>query len=183
MSDNVMGVEMRQGKKFVYCDEYSMRHRDVGDSIPQQEFLGYRPDLLDSSRYSWGAVKLPKGKSWNNDAVINYRTKEGKDIRVFHDKGYAFSSIMLYDNEPDLYIKFIPSKGKNFEYRVLKPYHPAVCLMFKQKALYLTIKNYSLLSAFQVINDFRSPVTGDSLGRHFEEAILTFWQSHRLPLM
>lgn len=138
--------------------------------IPSYEFIGYNPELL-SSRYSWGAVKLPKGKSWNNDAIH------------FRDTEYVFSKISLYDAKPDLYLKFYPVRGRNFEYRYLESEKRTCQLYFKQHALYLTIRNYAEITAFQVINDFRSPVTGDSLGRHFEDGILTFWQSHGLPLM
>ncbi len=150
--------------------------------MPEQKFLGCNPNSLDSTRYSWGAMKLPKGKNWNKDSVLNYRTKDGKEIRVFQDIEYAFSTIRLYDNEPDLYLKFTPGRYRNFDYRYVEDEGKTCLLYFKQSALYLTIRTYPLLSAFSVINDFRNPETGESIGRHFEQAILTFWQSKQLPL-
>lgn len=150
--------------------------------MPEQKFLGFRPDLLDSTRYSWGAVKLPKCKSWKNDFVFSYRTRKGEEIYSFHDKEYAFSSIRLFNNAPDLYLKFIPGRGRNFEYRYVESEGDICLVFFKQSALYLTIKNYAELLAFDVINDFRNSETGECIGRHFEEAILTFWHSKQLPL-
>ena len=163
-----MDILTRKPKKFIYLDEYGMPVVDV--DFPSLKYLGLPPEKLNSKHYRWGAVKLPKGRTWIKDAIVHV------------DKMYAFSKISLYDNYPELYVKFSPSDGKSFTYCYSKKLDCCVFARFKQGALYLTIKEYEKLFAYQVIDDFINPETGENLlGRHFEEAILTFWKSKHLP--
>ena len=159
-----MTLYRRQDKGWVYNDCF-MAH-DILIEAEEQTFLGWPPETLPE-RYSWHKITLPKGKSWN------------KDASHFRDSEYAFSKISLFANGSDLYIKFTPSRGLNWEYKSScgKLYR----LLFKQSPLYLTIKNYSEVAAFSVIDVFRNE-RGEPLGRHFEDAIITFWIEHNLHL-
>lgn len=122
---------------------------------------------IDSERYIWGKVKLPAGRTWK------------KDAEHFKDKEYVFSQISFYDKAPDLYVKFTPSKGYNSFYAYSEESKHVVWYMFKQRVLYLTIKRYAELTGFQVMNDLGGIGV---LGRHFEEGILSFWQTHKLAI-
>ena len=106
---------------------------------PSADRLG-NPEL-DTQRYLWQKVKLPQGKSWS------------KDAKFFKDKSYDASTIYFFDNAPDLYVRFVFKRGRRCEYVYSKEFKRTVCAIFKQSALYLTIKNYAELTALEVLND------------------------------
>ena len=137
-------------------------------NFPEAKYLG-DPSRLDSKRYVWCAVKMPKGKSWEKDAIH------------FRDNGYVFSKISFFDNTSNLYVRFTPSRGLNGFLAHSEKYNRVVWYAYKQSVLYLTIKNYAEISACQVLNDIWDSTSGEGLGRHFEEGILNFWKSHSLP--
>ena len=116
-------------------------------------YLGNSPGTLDTERYIWGPVKLPKGKSWKNNTM------------TFRDNEFLFSEISFYDADPDLFIKFRCARG------------------LKQCPLYLTVKNYAELTVFDIERDLcHGSDNPYPLGRHFHDGILMFFHLRRLSL-
>lgn len=176
MSFRILKWRLPLSRKFVYNDNWSFPEIFIDNNEAFiTDHLGQPNSLLDYSKYQWGAVKLPKGKSWNNDSFIHKKDKE-----------YMFSHIKFFDAEPDLFIQFKTGNGwgfqimpidvlshglQNFIRDFLSQWEQFnrlshIVFRFRQPAIYLTIKNYEQRTYYELAEKF------SGLGRHFIDALM-----------
>ena len=157
-------IGVPRADKFMYCDTFRTPEVVIDDN---SDFV---IDHLDPSDYpfQWGDIKLPKGQSWEKHTVV--------------DKEYMFSKISFYDAGDDLYVRFKTGNGKGFEIisinhlaQQLQDYIQAhvfdkglafnVCVIYKQPAIYLTLRDYKKHTFFEVWKK------SYNWGRHWENGL------------
>ena len=176
MSFKILKWGLPFDRKFNYNDNWRFPEITIDNNTAFiTDHLGRPNSLLDTSKYRWGDIKLPKGKSWNNDCFIHKKDKE-----------YMFSHIRFYDAEPDLFIQFKTENGWGFQImpieilsqelqKYIREYLSQwsqfnrlshIVFRFKQPAIYLTIKNYEQRTYYELAEIF------SGLGRHFIDALM-----------
>ena len=172
MNAHVIKVGVPKADKFMYCDAFRTPEIVIDDN---SEFV---IDHLEPSNYpfQWHDIKLPKGKSWERDCL-------------FHavDSEYEFSKISFYDAGADLYVRFKAKGGKGFSIipinrlaKWLQDYIQthvfdkgrafSVCVVYRQPAIYLTLKDYQKHTFFEVWEK------SYSWGRHWEDGLKRIYQ-------
>ena len=172
----IIKIGVPRADKFIYCDTFRTPEVVIDDN---SDFV---IDHLEPSDYpfQWGDIKLPKRESWEKHTVV--------------DKEYMLSKISFCEAADDLYVRFKTGNGKGFQIisinrlaRWLQDYIQDhvfdkgrafnVCVIYKQPAIYLTVKDYQRHTFFEVWKK------SYNWGRHWEDGLKQIYRklSHRYP--